>query len=123
MEKGQSGERSLPQDVMEKLGEAGQAMREAERALQEGKGEDGLKHQQNAQRLLEMARGERAEDSQRDGSKDSTEGRMSKDTDIPGKEKHKGPEDFRRRVMKGLGKPSDPVLREAVKRYAEGLLR
>lgn len=123
MDQGQSGERSLPDDVMDKLGEAEQAMREAEKALQDGKGEEGLKHQQNAQRLLEMARGERNEDGQQNGKKDSTDGDMAKDTDIPGKDKHKGPEDFRRRVLKGLGKPSDPVLKDALKRYAEGLLR
>lgn len=123
MEKGQSGERSLPQDMADKLSEAEQAMREAEKALKEGKGEDGLRHQQNAQRLLEMAKGERSEERNRDGNQESPDGRMSKDTEIPGKEKHKGPEDFRRRVMKGLGKASDPVLKEAVKRYAEGLLR
>ena len=33
------------------------------------------------------------------------------------------PEEFRKRVLKGLGGPADPLLREAVKRYAEGLLK
>ena len=43
--------------------------------------------------------------------------------EIPDKDKHKGPEDFRRRVVKGLGSSSDPRLRDAVKRYAEGLVK
>ena len=43
--------------------------------------------------------------------------------DIPGKGSGKTANDFRRRVLEGLGGSSDPVLREAVKRYAEGLLK
>jgi len=43
--------------------------------------------------------------------------------DIPGKDKFKGPEAFRKRVMDGLSGPVDPSLKEAVKRYAEGLLK
>jgi hypothetical protein len=122
MEKGESGDRSMPQEMLERLSDAEQAMRRAQRALQEGDGEEGLKHQQDAQRLLEMAKGERSEEPQ-NSSSDAEDGRMSKDTDIPGKDKHKGPEEFRRRVLQGLGGSADPVLKEAVKRYAEGLLR
>ena len=69
-----------------------------------------------------MAKGEQREEP-RESSAESEDGRMSKNTDIPGKDKHKGPEDFRRRVLEGLGGSADPVLKEAVKRYAEGLLR
>ena len=32
-------------------------------------------------------------------------------------------EDFRRRVVEGLGQPTSGGLRDAVRRYAEGLLR
>jgi hypothetical protein len=122
MEKGESGDRAMPQEMLERLSDAEQAMRRAQKALAEGDGEEGLKQQRDAQRLLEMAKGERSEEP-REGSKESEDGSMSKDTDIPGKDKHKGPEDFRRRVLEGLGGSSDPVLKEAVKRYAEGLLR
>ena len=121
-EKGESGDASMPQEMLDRLTEAEQAMRQAQRALQEGDGEEGLKQQQNAQRLLEMAKGEQREEP-RESSAESEDGRMSKNTDIPGKDKHKGPEDFRRRVLEGLGGSADPVLKEAVKRYAEGLLR
>jgi hypothetical protein len=124
-QKGQSGDRSMPQEALDRLGEAEQAMKQAQRALSEGNGEEGFRHQQDAQRLLEMARGERSEDGQRpESSPESDDGRaMSRKADIPGKEGHKGPEDFRRRVLEGLGSSQDPVLKEAVKRYAEGLLR
>lgn len=123
-QKGESGDSSMPQETLERLGEAEQAMRDAERALREGDGEEGLRQQENAQRLLEMARGERNEDNAREEGDESDDGRMSsKKADIPDKDKHKGPEDFRRRVLEGLGGSADPVLKDAVKRYAEGLLR
>ena len=35
----------------------------------------------------------------------------------------KGPEEFRRRVVRGLGQPASGALKDAVHRYAEGLLR
>src|SRR5262245_27743621 len=101
-------------------------MRQAQRALQEGDGEQGQKHQQDAQRRLEMASAERGEESaERETQNESEDGRaMSRrKADIPGKDRYKGPEDFRRRVLEGLGGSQDPVLKEAVKRYAEGLLR
>lgn len=122
MEKGESGDRAMPQEMLERLSDAEQAMRRAQRSLAEGDGEEGLKQQQEAQRLLEMAKGERSEEP-RDSPSEAEDGRMSKDTDIPGKDKHKGPENFRKRVLEGLGGSTDPVLKEAVKRYAEGLLR
>ena len=43
--------------------------------------------------------------------------------DIPKADAHKGPEEFRRRVIKGLGQPSSGRHKEAIRRYAEGLLR
>lgn len=49
---------------------------------------------------------------------------MSRDhTEIPKADAHKGPEEFRKRVIKGLGQPTGGKYKEAVKRYAEGLLR
>ncbi|MFO0756586.1 MAG: DUF4175 family protein [Byssovorax sp.] len=127
---GEKGDRSLPQELLDRLGEAEQAMRDAEKALGEGDGERGLRHQKDAQRLLEMAKEQQSEDAQegergaRESAQEDSEGKqLAKKTEIPGKDKHKGPQEFRRRVMEGLGGSSDPVLREAVKRYAEGLLR
>jgi hypothetical protein len=55
---------------------------------------------------------------------DGEDGPPSRDhADIPKADAHKGPEEFRRRVVKGLGQPSGGKLRDAVRRYAEGLLR
>ncbi len=126
--KGEKGDRSLPQEMLDRLGEAEQAMRDAEKSLGEGNGERGLRHQKDAQRLLEMAReqGEEAhegESGEREGVKEGDSKQLARKAEIPGKDRHKGPQEFRRRVMEGLGSSGDPVLREAVKRYAEGLLR
>lgn len=128
-DQGSSGDGSLPGETLELLERAEKAMRDAERALQQGDGEAGLEHQQNAQRLLEMARGERKEnnddgdgDSQSNGESAESKS-LAKKAEIPGKEGHKGPDAFRKRVLQGLGGSSDPLLKEAVKRYAEGLLR
>lgn len=124
-EKGASGESALPQEQLDQLSEAEQKMRGARRSLGEGDGDGGLKQQREAQRLLEMAKGERNEEGE--GRKDAPEGAdgksMAKKAEIPGKDRHKGPEAFRRRVLEGLGSSSDPLLKEAVRKYAEGLLR
>ena len=45
------------------------------------------------------------------------------DTKVPDKDKPKAPEDFQKRVTDGLSMPQDPRLRDAIKRYAEGLVR
>jgi hypothetical protein len=123
MKKGEGGDRSMPQEMLDRLQDAEQAMREAEKALHEGNGEKGLKLQWDAQRFLEMARGEREQGNEREGADHDDGKEMKGKTDIPGKDAHKGPEEFRKRVLKGLGGSSDPRLREAVKRYAEGLLK
>ena len=121
--KGEGGDRSMPQEMLDRLEDAERAMREAEKALREGDGEKGLKLQWDAQRFLEMARGERDESGDPDGhGKDGGKDPHGK-AEVPGKDAHKGPEAFRRRVLEGLGGSGDPLLREAVKRYAEGLLK
>lgn len=124
--KGQQGDASMPEEMLNDLEDAAEEMRRAERELAEGRGEDGLAHQKNAQRLLEMARGERSErgEGEDEGADDRDGGeRMAQRAEIPGKDRHKSPEDFRKRVLRGLGSSNDPALREAVKRYAEGLLK
>ena len=124
--KGEAGDSSLPQEMLDRLSDAEQSMHDAEKALKEGDGDRGTRHQKEAQRLLEMARDQQKDDedeSDSDGTRDGKSKRQAKRAEIPGKDKHKGPEDFRRRVMEGLGGSADPLLREAVKRYAEGLLK
>ena len=123
--KGESGDRSLPQDMLDRLNDAEQSMHDAEKALKEGDGDRGTRHQKEAQRLLEMARDQQSdeEEGESEGTRDGESKRPAKRTEIPDKGKHKGPEDFRRRVIEGLGGSADPLLRDAVKRYAEGLLK
>lgn len=120
-QKGQTGDRSMPEEQLDRLQQAEQKMREAERALKEGDGETGLQKQDEAQRLLEMAQGESEQPN--DSNRDQDGASMARKTEVPGKDQHKGPDEFRKRVMEGLGGSSDPILREAVKRYAEGLLK
>ncbi|MBK8255067.1 MAG: DUF4175 family protein [Polyangiaceae bacterium] len=125
-EKAHRGNRTLDQDTLDRLTDAERAMREAQRALQEGDGEKGKKQQETAQRALEMAQN-RKDDESGDRSHGTDEDPRNKPiggkADIPGKDKYKGPEAFRKRVMDGLSGPVDPALKEAVKRYAEGLLK
>lgn len=121
--KGEQGESRLPEEALERLGEAEQRMRDAEQALREGDGERGLERQREAQRLLEMSQ-EPQDDGQDEGQRESADGKeMAREAEVPGKDKHKGPEEFRKRVLEGLGRPGDPRLKEAVRRYAEGLLK
>jgi hypothetical protein len=121
--KGESGDASMPQEMLDRLSEAEQSMHDAEKALQEGDGDRGSRHQQEAQRLLEMARDQQSEDGESEGHREDGNKKPAKRAEIPDKTKHKSPADFRRRVIEGLGGSSDPLLREAVKRYAEGLLK
>jgi hypothetical protein len=124
-QKAQKGGRSLDEDTLERLREAERAMRDAQKSLQEGDGEKGKKHQDTAQRALEMAQGNKDQEGEKQkGDKEAPDSRsIGGKADIPGKDKYKGPEAFRKRVMDGLSGPVDPALKEAVKRYAEGLLK
>lgn len=124
-EKARRGNRALDESTLDRLSEAERAMREAQRALQEGDGEKGKKHQEIAQRALEMAQNRRDEEGDRPqgDTEDERSRPLGGKAEIPGKDRFKGPEAFRKRVMEGLSGPIDPALKEAVKRYAEGLLK
>jgi hypothetical protein len=120
---------ALPDEALQSLGQAERAARQAAEALQRGDAERGLDRQREAQRDLEAAR-QQLEGSEEEGQggRDATseaDGRQpSKEpVNIPGKGKHKGPEEFRQRVLRGLSQPSSGALKDAVHRYAEGLLR
>ncbi len=125
-QKGEDGERAMPEEMLDQLREAEDAMRQAERSLEKGQGEEGSEAQKKAHRLLEMARGERDEESgESDGEQSQREGDgkdLAQKTPVP-KERREGPEAFRKRVLEGLGGDADPRLREAVRKYAEGLLQ
>src|SRR4029078_8137926 len=102
---------------VDRLSDVDQSSHDTERALQEGDGDRGSRHQKEAQRLLEMARDQQSEEGESEGQRDGQSKQAAKRTEIPDKNKHKSPEDFRRRVIEGLGGSADPLLREAVKRY------
>jgi hypothetical protein len=120
---------SLPQQAVESIDDAEHAAHQAAEALGQGDAEKGLDRQREAQRHLEAANEQlRGDDEGSDSSSSSRESAgdaplKSSGVDVPPPNKHKGPEEFRRRVMRGLGQPASGVLKEAVRRYAEGLLR
>jgi hypothetical protein len=130
-ELGQRGRQrgAMPDEAVESIGRAERAAREAAEALQRGDAERGLDRQREAQRDLEAARQQLEGNAEDQGTarNDAADGDgrepSHEQVNIPGKGKHKGPEEFRRRVLRGLGKPSSSALRDAVHRYAEGLLR
>ncbi|MGH7327739.1 MAG: DUF4175 family protein, partial [Polyangiaceae bacterium] len=117
----------MPAPALESLEAAEKAAREAARALQRGEGDKGLEKQQDAQRKLEMAKqalGQGEGDDDDSHGDDGNGNAPSLDhADIPKADAHKGPEEFRRRVIQGLGQQSTGKERDAIKRYAEGLLR
>ena len=123
---GAQGQQALPDPALEALGSAAASAREAADSLRRGDADRALEQQREAQRQLDMAREALGSDSERgepssgegDGS-DMTRGRAA----IPTADEHKGPEEFRRRVMRGLGQAMSGRQKEAVRRYADGLLR
>jgi hypothetical protein len=128
--RGKNGETAFPQDSIESLERAESIMREAARALSQGKGDKGLALQRQAQRLLERARTGQTTDPEDSSSKDDqrshdgTEGRgMRTGGEVPPEGKAREAEDFRKRVLEGLGRDKGGRLSPAVRRYAEGLLQ
>ena len=115
---------ALPPSALEALQGAEQAAREAANALKQGDAEKGLQRQREAQQKLDQAREMLGDqEGEQSGKNEGDRGDLEGHADIPKAEQHKGPEEFRKRVIKGLGQPSGGRLKDAVKRYAEGLLR
>ena len=116
---------SLPQRAIESIEDAERAARQAADALKQGDADKGLERQREAQRDLEAAREQlQGED---DGAgpppPGGNEGKRASPGHVDVPNDYKGPEEFRRRVVRGLGQASSGSLRDAVQRYAEGLLR
>jgi hypothetical protein len=127
--RGSEGESALPNDALEALERAEIIMREAAGELGAGKGEKGVSLQREAQRLLERAStgqtadaddgsGEQPQQGPREGGRS-----MRTEGEVPEDSKRDGAEEFRRRVLEGLGKDPGGRLSPAVRRYAEGLLQ
>ena len=126
---GEKGREQMPGSALDALEEAEKSMQRAADQLHAGDPDKAMAQQQEAQRQLEMAR--QAMGNEKDEGSDpgdaqtgDDEGNLSREkTDIPNADAHKGPEDFRRRVTQGLSQPASGRLKDAVRRYAEGLLR
>jgi hypothetical protein len=118
---------SLPQEAVDSIEDAEHAAQQAAQALKAGEADKGLERQREAQRDLEKARqalqGDEDTGNQASADGDGQRSPSKAPVAIPGAGDHKGPEEFRRRVVRGLGQPSSGALKDAVRRYAEGLLR
>jgi hypothetical protein len=119
---------ALPESAIGSIEDAEHAARQAAEALEQGDADKGLERQRQAQRSLEAARQQLQGYDDDSGSAPSPEGGDGRGptrapVDIPNAKEHKGPEEFRKRVVQGLGQPASGALKDAVRRYAEGLLR
>jgi hypothetical protein len=127
---------SAPRDQMEQLERASSVMKEAAQELGGGHGERGVELQREAQGLLEKARmghtGDAEESPQRepnssrsDDSEQKGEGgdAIATGGPVPGPDDRARAEEFRRRVLMGLGRERGERLSPAIKRYTEGLLK
>ena len=136
-EQGREGQAPLPEQSADKLDQASRAMKDASHAFRGRATERGTDRQREAQRLLETAQAAQDAQGDRDGQTETSDSDRPHHGDddtvkgpigtervgVPGAAQFKGPEAFRKRVMTGLGGTSDPRLKDAVRRYAEGLLR
>lgn len=129
-QEGSSGAGALPGETLDLLQRAESAMRDGARDLGSASGDRALERLKEAQRFLEMARSQEQGDentqgqqAERTGRNEGEHGGVAESAPIPRAEDYKGPEAFRRRVLEGLGNAADPRLKDAVKRYAERLLR
>ncbi len=126
-ERGAQSATPLPSEVVERLRQADQLMRQAARDLREGEGEGGLQRQRQAQRLLETAdpnHSDGGDASEPESGEQESSGRAAGfGGDVPDAEERNKAEEFRRRVLESLGDDTTRRLGPAIKRYAEGLLR
>jgi len=121
------GENSpLPEQVVDSLESAERAARRAARSLRSGAGDEGLEQQREAQRELEEAEDALRGDEDESASSSTGEGGRAlsrENVAIPGAADHKTPAAFRKRVLRGLASASSTGLKDALRRYAEGLLQ
>lgn len=117
----------LPDEVKTRLRNASRLMDEAARALESGSGEQGVELQRQAQRLLEESETGKTESGDEGSPQQQSGSRRSAPSigggDVPAADRRNAAEDFRKRVLNGLGQRGSGSLSGAVKRYAEGLLR
>lgn len=126
--RGQRQETALPAELIDRLEQAEQLMHQAARELKQGSSHKALDQQREAQRLLERSNPGEMRDPTRpseSGPQASDEdGRhMSRHGEVPDAQKDNRADEFRKRVLEGLGKSSGGRLAPAIKRYAEQLLQ
>jgi hypothetical protein len=123
-QRGGGDEGSLPGEAVEALEEAHRIGQEAADALKRSDVDRGLERQREAQHQLEMAQQALGDDPEDEGGGGGgSRGRSNDRVDIPKADAAKGAEQFRRRVLKGLSQSAGSREKDAVRRYAEGLLR
>jgi hypothetical protein len=117
-------DRSIPDQAARDLESASDAAKQAQNAFRQGDLKRGKERQHEAQRKLEDAQ-KSFGDNEEQGRGEGDDGRqqLGEHTDIPTADAHKGPEEFRRRVLKGLAMPAPSKQQDAIHRYAEGLLK
>ncbi len=122
-QRSQQGEAPMPEALLERLGEAARAMTEASRELRARDGHRGLERQREAQRLLEMAEPPDEDQAPMQQGAVGEGQRMAQNTSVPDEQPSQEAERFRQRVTEGLRGRVPPHLRDALRRYSEGLLR
>jgi hypothetical protein len=119
----EQGQDALPQPSKDALRKAEEAARRAQEALKQGDSAKAKEQQQRAQENLQAAREALGNDEESASGKEGDRATPGAHADIPGADAHKGPEEFRKRVLRGLGQGSNTRYDPALKRYVEGLLR
>jgi hypothetical protein len=115
----------LPQATAEALSAAEQSATKAARALKQGDQEKARGHQRETQQHIEQALSGMG-DAEGDDGKGNNTGDADGDSGgrgVPKADAHRGPEEWRRRVVKGLSLPGSQAQKDAIRRYAEGLVR
>ncbi len=119
--------RDLGSPAADSLDDADQSAREAAQALKRGDVDEAMRKQRDAQQKLEAAKQALGQDEQdgdpQQGDEEGKKLDATQHVEISKPDAHKGPEEFRRRVIKGLAQPGSARDKDAIKRYAEGLLR
>ena len=119
---------ALPEQAAESIDDAERAARQGARSLEQGDADKGIERQREAQRALELALhqlGSEEDEGQADSPGSEGKGHPHNGpVDVPkGGRPGVRAEEFRRRVMEGLGKQTSGALKESVRRYAERLLQ
>jgi hypothetical protein len=123
----EGGDVTLPDQARQRIAQAQGLMDEAASRLQGGAGQEALELQRKAQRLLEEANDDpkqaRNDSDPHDSPSNGGDTGLALGGDVPGDNARARAEEFRRRVIEGLGRAGGGPMGPAIKRYAEGLLQ